>query len=120
MNEKLSYGEKQLILYSKGHYKTKNKDNALRIITSWNYHIPLESTEQYHIYDYILKVFICLQEEGYTLSPHEFLKSFFTIRRPVITFNTMIEILLIEISLVEVKELNLGEIDKQLFELLNP
>ncbi|ASA22711.1 hypothetical protein [Paenibacillus donghaensis] len=95
----LNYGEKKLILYTKGHYRNKNLMEALRIITAWNFQIPLESTESYHIYDFVLKVFIQLQEKGYVESPYDLMKSFFTLRRPTITFDSIIDMMISDLSL---------------------
>jgi hypothetical protein len=112
MTEILSHDEKQIVLYSKGHFiKTNNIIDDLKAITAETYEIPIEFTLFHHVYGYITRTFLKLQSHGYFDEDMEsFLCSLFkwnTTLKP----EDMIEKMISWISTVKAAGLNLGEAD---------
>ena len=112
MSEILSHDEKQVVLYSKGHFVISNEIDDLRTITAEAFDISLTSTEKYHVYGYVVKIFLKLQTEKYIeASMHDFICGLFTWETPVIQPSDMIRKMMSYISTVKAAGLDLGEAD---------
>lgn len=111
MNDILSHCEKQIVLYTKGHFTKKDLIEDLRAIVAESFAIPIESTYFYHIYNHVTRIFLKLHEAEYiTESMEDFLCGLFKWNR-VLKPEDMINEMLGKISIVKAAGLNLGEAD---------
>lgn len=121
MSNILTHGEKQLVLYTKGHFEQSNMIDDLRSITAENFEIPVDSTEFYHIYDWVTKIFLKLKEASYiTISTHDFLCSLFTWETPVLKPEDMLRKMLSHIRGVVVAGIDLGVADERYLNIKQP
>lgn len=113
MSDILSHGEKQIVLYAKGHFKQNNLIEDLRDIVAETFIIPVESTEFYHIYNQVTKLFLKLHKAGYIQeSMEEFLCSLFK-WKSIINPEDVINEMLGQISIIKAAGLNLGCANKR-------
>ena len=119
-DKKLTYYEKQLILYSKGHFETVDLIEDIREIAAKQYTLPVEYTEHYSIYHFVVTTFFKLQGMGYIkLTSKELIMDLFK-RRKEVDYRDVIVDMLGQISITETgvtakKPLDLGDPDQTLF-----
>lgn len=119
MNELLNHIEKQVVLYSKGHFKRIDQIEGLKVFASELY--ALGEVEVYTVYHMVSNIFFKLQRENYILiSLEKFIQDeLFTRRTPQIDQSIMIGKMMVEIQNVKVEGLNLDEADYDLFPSLS-
>lgn len=107
----LNHSEKQIVLYSKGHFQTTDMIEDIRQITAKAFAIPVESTHFYHLYNYITSIFLKLHEASYITDTMEsFLCSLFK-WKSVLKPEDMVIKMMGQISIVKASGLYLGEAD---------
>lgn len=111
---KLSQMEKQLILYTKGHFKKSgNLIEDLKVFVGEAYALSLEHVEMYSIYNFVIQTYDKLMYAKYIThqSPTEYLLTKIYSRDLKRDDNSLLEFLLGDISIVKVKGLDLGLVD---------
>ncbi|MGG1650472.1 hypothetical protein ABHN03_16890 [Paenibacillus sp. NRS-1775] len=112
-DEILSHSEKQIVLYTKGHFLTTDMFEDIRQITAKAFSIPVQSTHFYHLYNFITSIFLKLHEEEYiSESMENFLCSLFK-WKPVLKPEDMVTKMIGQISIVKASGLQLGEADEK-------
>ncbi len=111
----LSNEEKQLILYTKGHFlKSGNLIDDMKVIVGKAYALSFEHIEMYSIYNFVIKLYNKLVEGGYishNKGTAEYILTKVYSRGLNRGDNSLLEFMLGEISIVKVAGLELGEID---------
>ena len=112
-DEILNHSEKQIVLYSKGHFQITDMLEDIRQITAKAFSIPVESTHFSHLYNYITSIFLKLHEaEHITESMENFLCSLFK-WKSVLKPEDMVTKMIGQISIVKASGLQLGEADEK-------
>ncbi|MEC4565381.1 hypothetical protein L8C07_05440 [Paenibacillus sp. CMAA1739] len=112
-NDILNHSEKQIVLYSKGHFQQSDLIEDVRVITARSFNIPVESTHFYHLFNYITMIFLNLHEAEYiTESMENFLCSLFK-WKSVLKPEDMVTKMIGQISIVKASGLDLGEADDE-------
>jgi hypothetical protein len=123
MNTELHEIEKQLILYTKGHFKRINYDEDLKHFAAKLYGLNTETVELYSIINMVIDTYQALVDLGYiNFKIDKFLSD--TFRRAwrdeskrEVNWNTVLKEMLAEVSCMQVnfeeqsKSLNLGKVD---------
>lgn len=111
----LSNEEKQLILYTKGHYsKSGYLIDDMKVIVGKAYALSFEHVEMYSIYNFAIKSYDKLVEGGYishNKGTAEYILTKVYSKGLNREDNSLLEFMLGEISIIKVKGLELGEID---------
>lgn len=117
MEQILEYGEKQLVLYTKGHFVKTNLLEDLKKICSVRFEIPEKSVEFYIVYNAVTDIFLKLHKSNHIEEGLEdFFKSLFK-WSPVLTPEDFLEKMLSPVSMVKAKGLELGSADPQYLEI---
>ncbi|WP_340032541.1 hypothetical protein NSQ20_11795 [Paenibacillus sp. FSL K6-1122] len=107
--ELLTDSEKQLVLYSKGHFLKTNLTDDIKRIIAEGFEIPLESTQFYHVYSFVTTIFVKLHEKKYIdNSINDFLCGLFK-WNDTLRPEDMIQNMMSSISSVKAVGLNLGK-----------
>lgn len=109
----LTESEKQLVLYSKGHFVKTDLIDDINKIVAEGFEIPLESTHFYHAYNFVTSAFLRLHEAKYIdENMHDFFCSLFKWKE-VLKPEDVLQDMLGSISSVKAAGLNLGEADSK-------
>jgi len=116
----LSYYEKQLILYTKGHFKKNYIFNDIKFFVSKEYDLNINQVSWNSIYYFIVNIYFKLIEHDCIQKPiQKFVLSLFNSPTDLIDYYSIIEKMITEISFTNTKTLNLGNIDIELYSLLS-
>nr|WP_145401539.1 hypothetical protein [Paenibacillus xylanexedens] len=111
--EILTESEKQLVLYSKGHFVKTNLIDDIKKIVAEGFEIPLESTHFYHSYNFVADTFLKLHKANYIdASMHDFFCGLFKWKQ-ILKPEDMIQDMLSNISTIRAAGLNLGKADSK-------
>jgi hypothetical protein len=131
-NNELDYWEKQLIKYTKGHYKRTDYNKDLKYFPYNFFWIPLEEVKIYHIMGMVVRLHEKLVSMGYlTFKMERFIDDIFKRSRferddfKTVIREDIIRQLLAEIQGMQVKfndekhpDLDLGEVDDKLYKVI--
>lgn len=115
IEEFLTVAEKQLILYSKNHFKKTDMIEDLKVFAGVQYDLYTHQVPPHSIYHMVVNLFFKLMEKGYIeTQPKSFIMELFKSTEDKLDYKAVISKMMAFIQWVKADGLNLGKSDHSL------